>query len=161
MTLQEATIIREKFYNGTSSRMEEQAWFAFLCSEACPKEWEADRDVLQALCEPDDVALPAGFVQRLQHRLQAQPGWETCKTEQAAPRVKHYRLWWQRAVGVAAIGVGIFFGLWLYEEGRPSVYRDTCSSPEEALAQMEEAFLLVSEPSGLNYSDVLPDYPID
>lgn len=140
MKLQEAQTIRRKFYEGSSTPEEEQAWREWLNANDCPQGWEADREVLNALSTPDAVALPEGFEQRWLNRWEQEQRNTARPSTQRKTRVrKLYRWPMYLATGIAAALV-VVCGLWAYERLRPSVYRDTCTSPEQALAEINQAF---------------------
>ena len=65
MTHEEAVRLRENFYAGLTTPEEEQEWLQWLCSDACPEEWAADREVMLALTVPADVEAPAGLENRI------------------------------------------------------------------------------------------------
>lgn len=160
MTLEEATTIRDKFYEGRSTLEEEQAWLEFLHSENCPEALTIDRELLDTLCEPVETTLPDGFVQRLHYKLQNQPGWDETQTHPKNSKTNTNLRWFKRTIGIAAVSTGLIIGGWVYSHSCPTVYIDTCSTPEEALQKMEEAFSTMSEHLSVEYTDYLPNNPV-
>lgn len=68
MTHQDASQLRERFYQGTSTREEEIRLARLLRSADCPADW-TDREALLLLLPDTDESLPAGFGAELAGRL--------------------------------------------------------------------------------------------
>lgn len=167
MTNQEARILRQKFYDGTSTPADEQALRRYVCSPRCPEGWEAERRLFAALAAltPPAAAMPpeaerpatpaeAAFEQRLVAALNAAaeagnapaapPQALNPKAEPARPerpprgRVSR-RLRWalQAAIGTAAAVAVVWAGFMRQAPPAPTVYADTFATPEEAARAMD------------------------
>ncbi len=140
MNLEQATALREKFYAGTSTVSEERRLLDFLRSESCPPAWQADRAVLEplvALPETECSSPPLGLETRIAARL----------AQHAAPRKHHYLLWRRlgAVAGIAATMTALFLGLHFSGGTPPTVYSDTCCTPQQAASETRDMLFYVSE----------------
>ena len=141
MTHEEAVRLRENFYAGLTTPEEEQEWLQWLCSDTCPEEWAADREVMIALTVPADVEAPAGLENRIAARLQAD-----AEHPQRSSVVR--RPLWRNLTavsGVAACFAALLFGAYLWKSSAPTVYEDTCRNSYEAAVETENTLLFLSE----------------
>lgn len=153
MTHEEAVRLRENFYAGLTTPEEEQEWLQWLCSDACPEEWAADREVMLALAAPADVEAPDGLEDRIAARLEA-------GAERPHRTLAVRRPLWKRITavsGVAASVAALAFGAYLWMASAPTVYEDTCQNSYEAAIETQNTLLFVSEQLclGLEASDEL------
>lgn len=135
MNLEQATVLREKFYAGASTVSEERRLLDFLRSENCPPAWQADRAVLEALAALPEAEVPAGLETRIAARL----------TQHAAPR---RRFLWRKlgaVAGVAATMTALFLGLHFSGGAPATVYADTCCTPQQAASETRDMLFYVSE----------------
>lgn len=153
MTHKEAVRLRENFYAGLTTPEEEQEWLQWLCSDACPEEWAADREVMLALAAPAAVEAPDGLESRIAARLEA--GAERPHRTPAVRRPLWLRL--TTVSGVAACVAVLVFGAYRWMAGAPTVYEDTCRNSYEAAIETQNTLLFVSEQLclGLEASDEL------
>lgn len=63
-SIPEATRLLEKYHTGLITPEEMRLLTDFVCSEACPDSWQAEREVFEVLRQAP--ALPQGFSQRLE-----------------------------------------------------------------------------------------------
>ena len=141
MTHEEAVRLRENFYAGLTTPEEEQEWLQWLCSDACPEEWAADREVMLALTVPADVEAPAGLESCIVARLEAD-------TEQLRRPLAVRRTLWRNLTavsGMVACFAALVFGAYLWTAGAPTVYEDTCRNSYEAAVETENTLLFLSE----------------
>ena len=64
LSIPEATRLLEKYYAGLITPEEMRLLTDFVCSDACPDSWQAEREVFEVLRQVP--ALPQGFSQRLE-----------------------------------------------------------------------------------------------
>ncbi len=64
LSIPEATHLLEKYYAGLITPEEMRLLTDFVCSDACPDSWQAEREVFEVLRQAP--ALPQGFSQRLE-----------------------------------------------------------------------------------------------
>lgn len=80
---QEATRLLERYYNGLITPEEMRHLTDFVCSDACPEGWQAERKVFEVLRQAP--ALPQGFGQRLEAAMR-----QTVASSTAGkPRCRH------------------------------------------------------------------------
>ncbi len=123
-----------KFYDGLTDCEEERQLRRFLEADDCPREMLPDRAVLALLAEPLEVVPPAGFEARL---AQLRP--------RMLPR------WHRLSAGVAAAVAALILSVPLTRHFTADIYVDTCSSPQEAAAEVNRTldFMARSLSSGL------------
>lgn len=134
MNLEQATALREKFYTGTSTLSDERQLLEFLRSRNCPPDWQADREVLEALVAVPEAEVPAGLEARIAARLSQQA-------------VQSRRTLWRRLgiTGIAATVAALFIGLYFGGRNRATVYADTCCTPQQAAFETHDVLFYVSE----------------
>lgn len=131
LTHADAARLLERFYAGESTIQDELALHAFLCSESCPPEWEADREVLATAMLTPEAALPATLTEGIGRKLK-----------------RHiHQQWWRSLVGysmsAAAVAIVALTAL-QRPPASPTVYADTCLTPREAAVETEHTLLYVS-----------------
>lgn len=129
MTLNEATALRDKFYEGCTTPAEEHRLADFLGSEACPAEWADEARALLALLPEETDDLPEGFGHRLYERLRREQEAVPATAGSRRGTAKRFRLtaaWVAAAAAVAAD----FFLL------RPDV---TDSLPDQPMTQAQDS----------------------
>lgn len=139
MTQAQITSLLDKFYAGTSTVAEEQTLRRYFAAEDCPPELEADRQTVLALSTPAAVEVPADLEKRIVSRLRPR----------RRPRVRLvYRL--SAAVTTIAAAVLLAFVLFAQKAPAPTVYADTCTSPEQAAEQTRAILVKMSEDLNLS-----------
>jgi len=141
MTLNEATLLRDKFYEGSSTPAEERRLAAFLDCEACPAEWAEEARVLLALLPTEADELPAGFGLRLHERLRQEAQAERAAggtRRKTAKRIRLAASW----TGAAAAAVAAVCLLWF-----PSAPDGTSADPVAQAGDHAEAPAPVSAPA--------------
>lgn len=99
LSIPEATRLLEKYYAGLITPEEMGLLTDFVCSEACPDSWQAEREVFEVLRQVP--ALPQGFSQRLEAAIR-----QTAEPAVAA-RPRRRWLYVATAVLVAACMCGL------------------------------------------------------
>lgn len=141
MTHQDASQLRERFYQGTTTHDEELQLARLLRSADCPADW-TDREALLLLLPDADEPLPAGFGAELAGRLR-----QEARRESA---VRRRRLFVRTFSGSVAAAVAIC--LWMahpWPTGEPAPVADGSTAqlqvsaaqpvPQEMPAQLAEA----------------------
>lgn len=153
MTLNEARLLRQKFYLGDTTPTEEEALRAFVCGPSCPADWDDLRAIFEALTALPEVELPDGFEERLAAQLEAaaapalpafpQPLAATPEEVPVAPPRPRglrpaFRLLFRTVAGVAAVATVVWAGVSRLTPQQPTVYVDTYATPQEAALAMEQ-----------------------
>lgn len=134
MTQEHAAQLLERFYAGTSSVDEERALRDFLTSEACPPAWTADREVVLAMSVPEEVEVPEGLEARIAARLRPR-------------RRPHFYLTHRLSAvaGIVAAAAAVFVCIYVWHRPSPTVYADTCTTPQQAAIEVCNTLVYVSE----------------
>ena len=141
--------LRNKYYAGDASLVEEKQLLELLLAPDAPDEWKAEGQLLQQLRTPTPAVPPTGFERRLLKRLEQEPDWQAPRSRTASlPLFKHLGL----ATAIAASLAGIFFAVNHYSSPALTVYEDTCLNAEAAEAEVENALLFVA--SALAFDDM-------
>ncbi len=123
LSIPEATRLLEKYYAGLITPEEMGLLTDFVCSDACPDSWQAEREVFEVLRQVP--ALPQGFSQRLEAAI--------CQTAEPAVAARQRRRWLY--VATTALVAACMCGLcWLLM--KPDV---TERSTGQAIAAAEPA----------------------
>ena len=133
--------LRNKYYAGDASLMEEKQLLALLLAPDAPKEWQAEGRLLQQLRRPAPAVPPKGFERRLLKRLEQEADWQTPDAP-SPTRLLLKRLTF--ATAIAASAAGLFFALDFYTPPTLTVYEDTCQNAEAAEVEVENALLFVA-----------------
>ncbi len=131
-TLQQMEELLQKFYDGASTVDEEHILQEFLNSADCPEDWEVHRSVFDALETPAEVPVPDGLAERIAASLQPR-----------RPSVLR-RLLPIGAAAAAVLAIALIFSS-LHEQRQPALYADTCDTPEEAAAEIDRTFAMLSQ----------------
>lgn len=129
MTRNEAILLRDKFYEGTSTPAEERSLAAFLAGETCPAEWAEEARVLLALLPTEEDELPAGFGLRLHKRLRQEAQAESDGGDTGRKATGRIRLAATWVTAAAAAVAAVFF---LRLPGTPD------SAPADPVAQVQD-----------------------
>ena len=130
LTHETAAALLAKFYAGQTDTSEEQQLRRFLAADDCPADMLADRAVFETLASLAEVPVPDGLEARVAARLKARP------------RRLALRRW--LPAGMVAAVAAVFLFAPLLRHGAPSVYEDTCSSPQEAAVEVQHTLNCVS-----------------
>lgn len=128
ITVSEAKILRERFYEGDLTQAEVAQLAAFMLSARCPEAWRDERAMFAALSRP--APLPEGFAERLQTHVAATAAAPE-RVPQALRPVHRRGSWLAAGLSVAACAaVALWLGL-----RTEVVYPDRADRP--AMAQMQ------------------------
>lgn len=139
MTRHDIDLLLKKFYAGTSSPAEEQRLRRLLAADDCPAEFAADRFAVNAAVP--DVEVPAGFDDRL--RAAIAPAAPPAKAGRRHRHVVMWRIRWACAAVAAAFVIGI--GVVGLHRDAPTVYANTCTTPEEAARATHDILFSLSK----------------
>ena len=149
MTSPDISTLRNKYYAGDASLVEEKQLLELLLAPDAPDEWKAEGQLLQQLRTPAPAVPPKGFERRLLKRLEQEPDWQAPRSRTASlPLFKRVTL----TTAIAASLVGLFFAIDFYSRPALTVYEDTCQNAESAEAEVENALLFVA--SALAFDDM-------
>lgn len=134
MTKEHAAQLLERFYAGTTTVDEERALREFLTSEACAEAWRADREVVLAMSTPVEAEVPEGLEARIAARLRPR-------------RRPHFFLAhrFPAVTGLVAAAAAIFVCIYVWHRPSPTVYADTCTTPQQAAVEVCNTLIYVSE----------------
>jgi hypothetical protein len=141
--------LRNKYYAGDASLVEEKQLLELLLAPNAPDEWKAEGQLLQQLRTPALAVPPKGFERRLLKRLEQEPDWQAPHARTTVlPFLKRLVI----TTAIAASLVGIFFAIDFYSKPALTVYEDTCQNAEAAEMEVENALLFVA--STLAFDDM-------
>lgn len=132
MTLTPETAARmlAKFYNGQTTLSEERLLHTYLTGNDCPQELLPDRQLFLSLSRLEETAIPESLGNRIATRIDSHTR----------------RRRWRRLLpmSIAAAVAVVFLIIPFLHRSSPSIYKDTCSSPQEAAVEVEQALDCVS-----------------
>ena len=156
MTIEQVQSLLSRFYEGQTTPEEERLLAAYLRREDVPEELQEDKQLFLMLAQISDHEMPADIAEEITAFVN-----NLGQTEKkpVLPEVKQrkgiiYRLktppkmFYRAAATVAillAIGGGVLFHQRTYTT---DPFRDTCSTPEEAAAQIQRANNMIAKASG-------------
>lgn len=156
MTIEQVQSLLSRFYEGQTTPEEERLLAAYLRREDVPEELQEDKQLFLMLAQISDQEMPADIAEEITAFVN-----NLGQTEKkpVLPEVKQrkgiiYRLktppkmFYRVAATVAillAIGGGVLFHQRTYTT---APFRDTCSTPEEAAAQIQRANNMIAKASG-------------
>ncbi len=156
MTIEQVQPLLSRFYEGQTTPEEERLLAAYLRREDVPEELQEDKQLFLMLAQISDQEMPADIAEEITAFVN-----NLGQTEKkpVLPEVKQrkgiiYRLktppkmFYRVAATVAillAIGGGVLFHQRTYTT---DPFRDTCSTPEEAAAQIQRANNMIAKASG-------------
>lgn len=156
MTIEQVQSLLSRFYEGQTTPEEERLLAAYLRREEVPEELQEDKQLFLMLAQISDQEMPADIAEEITAFVN-----NLGQTEKkpVLPEVKQrkgiiYRLktppkmFYRVAATVAillAIGGGVLFHQRTYTT---DPFRDTCSTPEEAAAQIQRANNMIAKASG-------------
>lgn len=149
MTTPSVEELRNKYYAGDASLMEEKQLLEMLLAPDAPDEWKTEGRLLQQLRRPAPAVPPKGFERRLLKRLEQEADWQA-PSAPSPTRLLLKRLTF--ATAIAASAAGLFFALDFYTPPTLTVYEDTCLNAEAAEVEVENALLFVA--STLAFDDI-------
>ena len=108
MTSPDISTLRNKYYAGDASLVEEKQLLELLLAPDAPDEWKAEGQLLQQLRTPPPAVPPKGFERRLLKRLEQEPDWQAPRSRTTSlPFFKRVTL----TTAIAASLVGLFFAI--------------------------------------------------
>ena len=156
MNIEQIEPLLSRFYEGQTTPEEERLLAAYLRREDVPEELQEDKQLFLMLAQISDQEMPADIAEEITAFVN-----NLGQTEKKSvlPEVKQrkgiiYRLktppkmFYRVAATVAillAIGGGVLFHQRTYTT---DPFRDTCSTPEEAAAQIQRANNMIAKASG-------------
>lgn len=133
ITTQEIRQILLRFYDGQTTRDEEISLKQWFENNPCPDDLIPDRKVVMALSTPEEAQVPIGLQRRIANRLDK---------KDARKRMHLYR--WLSMTGIAASVVITIGGICWWQRPEPTVYADTCETPQEAIYEVKNTLNYLS-----------------
>ena len=125
MTTEEIHRMLQRFYDGTTTRDEERALRDWFVAGPCPADLQADREVVLSMFSLAETEMPVGLQERIVSSL------HRCRRTRQR-RVRR----WLAMTGIAASVAAVIGGLWWWQMPTPTVYADTCDTPQEAVYEV-------------------------
>ena len=153
MTIEQIKSLLARFYEGQTTPEEERQLADFFRREDVPEDLQEDKQLFQLLAQTSNQEMPqdiaeeiTAFVNNL-GQTKIQPLIPEDKQRKGVIfRLKTPpKMWYRVAATVAilfAIGGGVFFHQQTYTT---DPFRDTCSTPEEAAAQIQRANSMIAK----------------
>ena len=156
MTIEQVQSLLSRFYEGQTTPEEERLLAAYLRREDVPEELQEDKQLFLMLAQLSDQEMPADIAEEITAFVN-----NLGQTEKkpVLPEVKQrkgiiYRLktppkMFYRAAATVVILVAIGDGVLFHQRTYTTdPFRDTCSTPEEAAAQIQRANNMIAKASG-------------
>lgn len=133
MTGEQATTLLQKFYGGQTTLAEERELETFLLSSDCPASMHADREVMRAISEARTAAaVPPTLSRRIKANLHR-------------ARTHRRNVVRRITLGVASAAcLTVVFVVGMGQQQQPSVYADTCATPEQAARELNATLSMLS-----------------
>lgn len=155
MTIEQIKSLLARFYEGQTTPEEERLLADFFRREDVPEELQEDKQLFLMLAQISDQEMPTDIAEEITAFVN-----NLGETEKkpVLPEVKHHKgiiyrlktppkMWYRVAATVAillAIGGGVLFHQRTYTT---DPFRDTCSTPEEAAAELHKANAMITKAS--------------
>jgi hypothetical protein len=155
MTIEQIKSLLSRFYEGQTTPEEERLLAAYFRCEDVPEELQEDKQLFLMLAQISDQEMPTDIAEEITAfvnnlgQTEIQPLISEDKQRKGVIfRLKTPpKMWYQVAATVAilfAIGGGVFFHQQTYTT---DPFRDTCSTPEEAAAELHKANAMITKAS--------------
>lgn len=134
----------DAFYEGNTSREEEQILHEYFLEELVPGELEHDKEIFLELYSPEEDVIPFSLEQKLNSLIDRLDAEETKKTPVVSIKPKSINL--RRIASIAAsilivLSIGIYYH---FNKADSQTIADTYTNPEDAYMETEKALLFVS-----------------
>ncbi len=155
MTIEQIKSLLSRFYEGQTTPEEERLLAAYFRREDVPEELQEDKQLFLMLAQISDQKMPTDIAEEITAFVN-----NLGQTEKkpVLSKVKHHKgiiyrlktppkMWYRVAATVAillAIGGGVLFHQRTYTT---DPFRDTCSTPEEAAAELHKANAMITKAS--------------
>lgn len=144
-----------RFYEGQTTPEEERLLADFFRREDVPEDLQEDKQLFLLLAQTSDQEMPQDIAEEITAFVN---NLGQTKKKPILSEVKHHKgiiyrlktppkMWYRLAATVAilfAIGGGVFFHQQTYTT---DPFRDTCSTPEEAAAELHKANAMITKAS--------------
>lgn len=156
MTIEQVQSLLSRFYEGQTTPEEERLLAAYLRREDVPEELQEDKQLFLMLAQISDQEMPADIAEEITAfvnnlgQTEKKPVLSEVKQHKGiiyrlkTPPKMFYRVA-ATVVILLAIGGGVLFHQRTYTT---DPFRDTCSTPEEAAAQIQRANNMIAKASG-------------
>ena len=156
MNIEQIKSLLSRFYEGQTTPEEERLLADFFRCEDVPEELQEDKQLFLILAQISDQEMPADIAEEITTFVNnlGQTKIQPLISEDKQRKGVIFRLktppkmWYRVAATVAillAIGGGVLFHQRTYTT---DPFRDTCSTPEEAAAQIQRANNMIAKASG-------------
>ena len=157
MTIEQIKSLLSRFYEGQTTPEEERLLADFFRREDVPEDLQEDKQLFLLLAQTSDQEMPqdiaeeiTAFVNNL-GQTKIQPLIPEDKQRKGVIfRLKTPPKMWYRAAATVAILLAIGGGMFMHQQRAFATdpFRDTCSTPEEAAAQIQRANNMIAKASG-------------
>ena len=156
MNIEQIKPLLSRFYEGQTTPEEERLLAAYLRREDVPEELQEDKQLFLMLAQISDQEMPADIAEEITAfvnnlgQTEKKPVLSEVKQHKGiiyrlkTPPKMFYRVA-ATVVILVAIGGGVLFHQRTYTT---DPFRDTCSTPEEAAAQIQRANNMIAKASG-------------
>lgn len=156
MTIEQVQSLLSRFYEGQTTPEEERLLAAYLRREDVPEELQEDKQLFLMLAQISDHEMPAdiaeeitAFVNNLGQTEKKPVLSEVKQRKGIIYRLKTPPKMFYRAAATVVILVAIGGGVLFHQRTYTTdPFRDTCSTPEEAAAQIQRANNMIAKASG-------------
>lgn len=156
MTIEQVQSLLSRFYEGQTTPEEERLLAAYLRREDVPEELQEDKQLFLMLAQISDQEMPAdiaeeitAFVNNLEQTEKKPVLSEVKQRKGIIYRLKTPPKMFYRAAATVVILVAIGGGVLFHQRTYTTdPFRDTCSTPEEAAAQIQRANNMIAKASG-------------
>lgn len=156
MTIEQVQSLLSRFYEGQTTPEEERLLAAYLRREDVPEELQEDKQLFLMLAQISDQEMPAdiaeeitAFVNNLGQTEKKPVLSEVKQRKGIIYRLKTPPKMFYRAAATVVILVAIGGGVLFHQRTYTTdPFRDTCSTPEEAAAQIQRANNMIVKASG-------------
>lgn len=156
MTIEQVQSLLSRFYEGQTTPEEERLLAAYLRREDVPEELQEDKQLFLMLAQISDQEMPAdiaeeitAFVNNLGQTEKKPVLSEVKQRKGIIYRLKTPPKMFYRAAATVVILVAIGGGVLFHQRTYTTdPFRDTCSTPEEAAAQIQRANNMIAKASG-------------
>ena len=153
MTIEQIKSLLTRFYEGQTTPEEERLLAAYFRREDVPEELQEDKQLFLMLAQISDQEMPQDIAEEITAFVnnlgQTEKKPVLSEEKQNKGIIYHLKtppkMWYRVAATVAilfAIGGGMFFHQQTYTT---DPFRDTCSTPEEAAAQIQRANSMIAK----------------
>ena len=153
MTIEQIKSLLARFYEGQTTPEEERLLAAYFRREDVPEELQEDKQLFLLLAQTSDQEMPTDIAEEITAfvnnlgQTKIQPLIPEDKQRKGVIfRLKTPPKMWYRVAATVAILIALGGGVIAYQK-QNDPFRDTCSTPEEAAAELHKANAMITKAS--------------